>query len=169
MTTERLPSAMHVAERVAAGAICGFCLLNSAGANPPLAREKSVLSAVDSARSLSVPGMHPENASTAHLDLRPPANYPAAIRAADTRELASAPSPSPIGSLDSGKNERILSPAFSIDETNFRMMSKPAIFVDRVRREGLPFARLWESRSALLSIGLSPKGKPGLWLTQKIR
>ncbi len=155
---------MHVAERVAAGAICGFCLLNSAGANPPLGREKSVLSAVESARSLSAPGMHPENASTAHLDLRPPA-----IRAADTRELASAPSPSPIGSLDSGKNERILSPAFGIDETNFRMMSKPAIFVDRVRREGLPFARLWESRSALLSIGLSPKGKPGLWLTQKIR
>jgi len=164
MTTERLPSAMQVAERVAAGAICGFCLLNSAGANPPLGREKSVLSAVDSARSLSARGMHPENASTAHLDLRPPA-----IRAADTRELASAPSPSPIGGLDSGKNERILSPAFSIDETNFRMMSKPAIFVDRVRREGLPFARLWESRSALLSIGLSPKGKPGLWLTQKIR
>jgi hypothetical protein len=164
MTNERPPSAIHVAERVAVGAVCGFCLMNSAGANPPLGREKSVPSAVDSARSLSAPGMHPESASTAHLDLRPPA-----IRPADTRELASAPSPPPIGSLDSGKNERTLSPAFGIDETNFREMSKPAIFVDRVRREGLPFARLWESRSALLSIGLSPKGKPGLWLTQKIR
>ena len=155
---------MHVAERVAAGAICGFFLLNSAGANPPFGREKSVLSAVDSARSLSAPGMHPESASTAHLDLRPPAIMPA-----DTRELASTPSPSPIRGLYPDKNERIFSPALSIDETNFRMMSKPAIFVDRVRREGLPFARLWESRSALLSIGLSPKGKPGLWLTQKIR
>jgi len=155
---------MHVAERVAAGAICGFFLLNSAGANPPFGREKSVPSAVDSARSLSAPGMHPESASTAHLDLRPPTIMPA-----DTRELASGPSPSPIHGLYLDKNEHIFSPALSIDETNFRMMSKPAIFVDRVRREGLPFARLWESRSALLSIGLSPKGKPGLWLTQKIR
>ena len=160
---------MHVAERVAAGAMCGFFLLNSAGANPPFGREKSVLSALDSARSLPAPGVHPESASTAHLDLRPPANYPPAMMPADTRELASAPSPSPIRGLYPDKNERIFSPALSIDETDFRMMSKPAIFVDRVRREGLPFARLWESRSALLSIGLSPKGKPGLWLTQKIR
>jgi hypothetical protein len=160
---------MHVAERVAAGAICGFFLLNSVGANPPFGRERSVLSAVDSARSLSVPGMHPESALTAHLDLRPPANFPPAIMAADTRELASAHTPFPIRGLYLDKDEHILSPALSIDETNFRMMSKPAIFVDRVAREGLPFARLWESRSALLSIGLSPKGKPGLWLTQKIR
>jgi hypothetical protein len=169
MAKERLPSAMHVAERVAAAAICGVWLLNSAVANPPLGREKSVLSAVDSARSLSTPGMHPESASTAHLDLRPPANYPPAIPPADTRELAAAPSPSPIRGLYLDKNESVLSPALSIDETNFRVMSKPAIFVDRVRREGLPLARLWESRSALLSLGLSPKGKPGLWLTQKIR
>jgi len=140
MAKERLPSAMHGAERAAAGAICGFCLLNSAGANPP-----------------------------AHLDLRPPINYPPASTPAGTRELASAPSPFPIRGMDLEKNERILSPALNIDGTNFRVMSKPAIFVDRVRREGLPFARLWESRSALLSIGLSPKGKPGLWLTQKVR
>jgi len=48
-------------------------------------------------------------------------------------------------------------------------MSSPEVFVGRVSREGLPFARLWESKSTLLSIGLSPKGKPGLWLTQKVR
>ena len=38
-----------------------------------------------------------------------------------------------------------------------------------VRREGLPLARLWENKSALLSLGLNKKGKPGLWLVQKIR
>ena len=37
----------------------------------------------------------------------------------------------------------------------------------RFHREGLPLARLWETKSALLSLGLNPKGKPGLWLTQK--
>jgi hypothetical protein len=42
-------------------------------------------------------------------------------------------------------------------------------FVRRVHREGLPIARLFESKSALVSLGLNQKGKPGLWLTQKTR
>jgi hypothetical protein len=50
------------------------------------------------------------------------------------------------------------------------MRSRPAIqdFVRRVHREGLPVARLFESKTALVHVGLSPKGKPGLWLVQKI-
>jgi hypothetical protein len=35
------------------------------------------------------------------------------------------------------------------------------------RRDGLPVARLWESKSALLHLGFNQKGKPGLWLMQK--
>ena len=48
---------------------------------------------------------------------------------------------------------------------------RPAVqqFVRQVRREGLPIARLFESKSALVHLGLSPKGKPGLWLVQKLR
>ena len=42
-------------------------------------------------------------------------------------------------------------------------------FAQHVRREGLPLARLWENKSALLSLGLNKKGKPGLWIVQKIR
>jgi hypothetical protein len=47
--------------------------------------------------------------------------------------------------------------------------ARPGIqqFVRQVRREGLPVARLFESKSALVHLGLSPKGKPGLWLVQK--
>jgi hypothetical protein len=37
------------------------------------------------------------------------------------------------------------------------------------RRDGLPVARLWESKSALLHFGFSQKGKPGLWIMQKTR
>ena len=37
----------------------------------------------------------------------------------------------------------------------------------RFHREGLPVARLWENHSALVSLGLNQKGKPGLWLVQK--
>jgi hypothetical protein len=38
---------------------------------------------------------------------------------------------------------------------------------ERFHREGLPVARLWETHSALLSLGLNQRGKPGLWLIQK--
>jgi hypothetical protein len=37
------------------------------------------------------------------------------------------------------------------------------------RRDGLPVARLWESKSALLHLGFNQKGKPGLWIMQKTR
>jgi hypothetical protein len=40
-------------------------------------------------------------------------------------------------------------------------------FVQKVHREGLPVARLFETKSALVHLGLSPRGKPGLWLVQK--
>jgi hypothetical protein len=49
-----------------------------------------------------------------------------------------------------------------------RTMSRAQEMAQRVQREGVPIARLWETRSALLHIGLSPRGKPGLWLIQKV-
>ena len=51
------------------------------------------------------------------------------------------------------------------------MRSRPGLqdFVRRTQHEGLPVARLFENKSALVHLGLSPKGKPGLWLVQKIR
>jgi hypothetical protein len=46
-------------------------------------------------------------------------------------------------------------------------MSGAEAFARRVHEEGLPVARLWETKSALVSVGLNQKGKPGLWLIQK--
>jgi hypothetical protein len=40
-------------------------------------------------------------------------------------------------------------------------------FVNRVHHEGLPLARLWENKSALVSLGLNQRGQAGLWLIQK--
>ena len=48
-----------------------------------------------------------------------------------------------------------------------RPMGRSEALVQRFRREGVPLARLWESHSALLSLGLNQKGRPGLWLMQK--
>jgi hypothetical protein len=138
--------------------VCGFGLLSSAAANPPLRKDKPVLSAV--------PAQEPENASTAHLDLRLPMNYSAAT--IDPPDNAHSPASSFRRSYYD-VSERVFAAALHTDDPSFRMASRSAIFVNRVRREGLPFARLWESKSALLSIGLNRNGKPGLWLTQKIR
>ncbi len=52
--------------------------------------------------------------------------------------------------------------------SNGRIRGPIEEFARRVHREGLPVARLWENRSALVSLGLNQKGKPGLWLVQKL-
>jgi hypothetical protein len=48
------------------------------------------------------------------------------------------------------------------------VMSRPEQWARRFQREGLPIARLWDSRRAMLSLGLNQRGKPGLWLIQKV-
>ena len=58
---------------------------------------------------------------------------------------------------------------FDIRVADFHVASPAERFVGRVRREGLPLARLWKSESALLSIGLNQRGKPGVWFTQTVR
>jgi hypothetical protein len=138
MGMDRPQSLTRIARRVAVGTVCGFGLLNSATANPPIA----------------------------HFDLRLPMNYSAVT--ADASQNAHSRASSFRRSY-SDMNDRIPAAALLADDPNFRMASRSAIFVGRVRREGLPFARLWESKSALLSLGLNRNGKPGLWLTQKIR
>jgi hypothetical protein len=47
-------------------------------------------------------------------------------------------------------------------------MSRAELLATRFRREGLPVARLFESHSALVSLGLNQRGKPGIWLIQKL-
>jgi hypothetical protein len=55
------------------------------------------------------------------------------------------------------------------DGTQARIPGRLEEFGQRVRREGLPVARLWENKSALVHLGLNQKGKPGLWIVQKVR
>jgi hypothetical protein len=49
-----------------------------------------------------------------------------------------------------------------------RPSERIANLANRVHREGLPVARLWQNKSALVSLGLNQRGKPGLWFTQKM-
>jgi hypothetical protein len=68
----------------------------------------------------------------------------------------------------SAANDHGTRPGFGIREADFRMASPAERLVGRVRREGLPIARLWKSESALLSIGLNQRGKPGVWFTKAV-
>jgi hypothetical protein len=159
--------------RVAAG-VCGLCLSCSAVASPPFSWGGRS-SAIASARSVSLrsqPVARQQFAPTMNLDLRPPGFSPSAISHEGATAPASEPFPSTTRRLDLGQSDlaadnRIQTRALGIGELNFRVMSQAEIFARRVHQEGLPIARLFESKSALLSIGLNKRGKPGLWFTQK--
>lgn len=104
----------------------------------------------------------PAFGSSQHLDLRPPSHLEIP---GNSTEKSHAFARLPASRQSSGPGEREALPAMASDG----MRSRPAIqdFVRRVHHEGLPVARLFETKSALLHLGLSPKGKPGLWLVQK--
>lgn len=95
------------------------------------------------------------------LDLHPAA---AGMLAMDQKPLGFFPSSLHRQSLDAGRQIEL--PALGTQQT--RIPNRMQEFARRVHREGLPVARLWENKSALVSLGLNNKGKPGLWLIQKI-
>jgi hypothetical protein len=64
-----------------------------------------------------------------------------------------------------GRQEPLQLPLLGPD--GMRSGSRVEEYVRQVHKEGLPVARLFESKSALVHLGLSPRGKPGLWLVQK--
>jgi hypothetical protein len=145
----------------AAGGLCGLGLMSSAIASPPPPGPTTFTH-----RALASP--------VARLDLQLLVEHSApAIPHGTTTGFASTAFPSAIHHLDIGKAElgtddRYQQRALGVGETHFRTMGQAEILAQRIRREGLPIARLLESKSALLSIGLNQRGKPGLWVTQKV-
>ena len=96
-----------------------------------------------------------------HLDLRPP-HLEMAGNAAERSHFFGAPAPR----QNLSPQEQVPLSAMAGDGMRNRLALQD--FVRRVHREGLPVARLFESKSALVHVGLSPRGKPGSWLVQKI-
>jgi hypothetical protein len=146
----------------AAGGLCGTALSGSAVANPPLGAGKSLLTTIEFARPASAANSRSaarqENTSVPLLDLRPPIDsMPAVI-----------PGAVALASHSGSDAEDRPRPGFGTGEAPFPAISQPETWLHRVHREGVPIIRLWNSKSALLSIGLNQKGKPGLWLIQKV-
>jgi hypothetical protein len=116
---------------------------------------------------------------SARLDLRAPSDFAAARAASHSGSEPSASSSVPFPSARrAAKNEPIEEqpveePSLGntgLGNTGLAMKntSRAEELTRRLHREGLPVARLWETRSALVSLGLSPRGKPGIWLIQKV-
>jgi hypothetical protein len=100
------------------------------------------------------------------LDLRPSL---ATLNAADALNAAEKPTfPSSRHRQTPGAQEEIRLPELGSEGTQLRARGRVEELVRRAHREGLPLARLWENKSALVSLGLNQKGKPGLWIIQKI-
>ena len=95
-----------------------------------------------------------------HLDLRPPTGL---LSGGSDKGFSAFPSALHRPSL--GSSSEMSLPALG---TQNRVPSRVEEFARRVHREGLPVARLWENKSALVSLGLNQKGKPGLWIIQKV-
>jgi hypothetical protein len=103
----------------------------------------------------------PMQASAQHLDLRAPSH---AVDAGNVAEKL----PSTFPSMAHRQSQNPAQQQVELS-TSEGMHARPAIqdFVRKVHREGLPVARLFETKSALVHLGLNPRGKPGLWLVQK--
>jgi hypothetical protein len=167
--------------------VYGLALSGAAAAAPPSGHDAST-----SGRDPAVEHPSERDISAVALDLRLPAGSPAtsgghtdlfAARAglraartdlltprADTRGSESfipMPKPRRVRFAETTFDEEQL-PALGSAANAAPVLSRAQQVVQRIRREGVPFARLWENHAALLSLGLNQRGKPGLWLMQKI-
>jgi hypothetical protein len=105
------------------------------------------------------------------LDLRPPETLSGGRGAASLGDSAAAfPSAkrTQLGAMTGAAADQPGAAPSGAGLAALRMESKVQEWERRVPREGLPVARLWETKTALLHVGLSPRGKPGLWLIQKV-
>jgi hypothetical protein len=128
-----------------AAALCLLGWVAASHANPPT--------------NLTAPGRATASAQSAgtriHLDLTPP------VLDSVKSALVQSTRPHSMG----GEERSGLS--LGADAWQDKPAARMAELVRRLHREGLPVARLWENRSALVSLGLNQRGKPGLWIIQK--
>ncbi len=150
---------------------CALCCLGAAAAlaGPPPGNSAGGLLGRASGLLAGAPSHSPaRRLDFQRLDLRPPDTLSGGGRASAPIGDSSAVFPSakraPLGATTAGEDDVPGSRNFA----TLRMESKVHEMERRVPHEGLPIARLWETKTALLHFGLSPRGKPGLWLIQKV-
>jgi hypothetical protein len=161
-------------QALASGALC--CLAAAAVAGPPAANGAAGfgggLLGRASALAAAIPLRSPATRlDQQRLDLRLPetlSDTPAPAAVADAAADFPAAKRAQLGTTGAAEDLSGVAPGRGAEWVSLRLESKVQEMERRVPREGLPLARLWETKTALLHVGLSPKGKPGLWLIQKV-
>ena len=148
--------------------LCGLCWATPALAAPPAGHGTVVARAGEAHEGRASSSFNSFNSfnsfkmGTGRLDLRAPTDVP---QTGDAAAPSGFPSPR---RLARSAADSLQLPALGAADAQPREMSRVEEFARRVHREGLPIARLWESHSALVSLGLNQRGKPGIWLIQKV-
>jgi hypothetical protein len=101
-----------------------------------------------------------------HLDLRAPTHVVDVAESGQEKRFGAFP---PMARRVGGAGSEAPLQIPALGQDGMRSRATIQDFVRRVHQEGLPVARLMETKSALVHLGLNPKGKPGLWLVQKTR
>jgi len=154
----------HLTRRTARIAATGACVLGLVGAAfaaPPSGLGGIAYHPTPNSRSTSARG--PE--SPGRLDLTAPA-APAVQNQFSAKTLP--PFPSGAHSRTPVATDGDQPPSLGLEMSQGREIGSVEGLARRVHQEGLPLARLWENKSALVSLGLNQRGKPGLWITQKV-
>jgi hypothetical protein len=154
-------------------AYCALCCVATAAAvaGPPPGNGAGGLLGKASGLLAATPSRSPaSHLDFQRLDLRPPETLSGARTSAPASDSPAVfPSAKRAQRGDTARAEEDLaSTSAGANLGTLRMESKVQEMERRVPHEGLPAARLWETKTALLHIGLSPRGKPGLWLIQKV-
>ncbi len=138
---------------------CSSFATIAAQAGEPLAKmATSFIHAGVNARASASPLRLPAN----RLDLAPPSSAPA------TQDKAPETFPSVNRRGAASPEDQSKFGGLSNPAGNQRVPSRAEQLVRNFHRDGLPVARLFQSENSLVHLGLNQKGKPGLWLVQKI-
>jgi hypothetical protein len=150
-----------LAKTLLIAALAGCSLLSAAAAHAgePLTKmATSLIHAGVNARTASSPMRLPGN----RLDLAPPMiplasheNAPESFPSTTHRNATATEAQAKFGGLSNSIG-------------NQRVPSRAEQLVRNFHRDGLPVARLFQSENSLVHLGLNQKGKPGLWIVEKI-
>jgi hypothetical protein len=153
----------------AAGGLCGIGLLSNSIAGTVASRAAPFISTLASEPAAKAVLVLPALKISLSLDL-PVLSAPtlhAGATASGSDDFLRIERPAH-AAVDFGAQAHSAALGLGINDANFRASTPVDRFVARVRREGLPIARLWQSESSLVSIGFNQRGKPGLWFTKRI-
>jgi hypothetical protein len=134
--------------------LCGLMLLNQSWAAPPPLRATLQ-------RNVSVTVNQSGGQASHPLDLRMPSVM---------STMNKPPEGFPVlghRTLGEESSQRALLPALG-GAMGQHIPSKAEVLAKNFKREGLPLAKLWQNQDSLVHLGLNNRGKPGLWLIQKL-